>query len=238
MEQDDLVDAVQELGPEVGADLFHDQGTHGLDILALGLVGQILAAQVGGHDDQGVLEVDGAALPVGQATVVQHLQQDVEDVGVGLFDLVEQDDLIGATAHGLGQGAALVIADIAGRGADQAADRVLLHVFGHVDAGDGVVVVEQIAGQGLGQLGLAHARRAEEEEAAQRLVGVVQTGAGATDGVGHGFQRLVLTHHAAAQFVLHLEQLLALAFQHLVDGDAGPAADDGGDLFGVDDLGR
>ncbi len=70
-----------------------------------------------------------AALAVGQAAVVQHLQQDVEDVGVGLLDLVEQDDLIGAAAHGLGQGAALVIADIARRGADQAADRVLLHVL-------------------------------------------------------------------------------------------------------------
>uniref|UniRef100_A0A0N4ZZD3 NDK domain-containing protein n=1 Tax=Parastrongyloides trichosuri TaxID=131310 RepID=A0A0N4ZZD3_PARTI len=162
--------------------LDHTSSWETLTPIGDGLVGQILAAQVGGHDDQGVLEVDGAALTVGQAAVVQHLKQHVEDVGVGLLDFVEQDDLIGAAAHGLGQGAALVIADIARRGADQAADRVLLHVFAHVDAGDGVVVVEQIAGQRLGQLGLAHARRAQEEEAAQRLVGVVQTGAGAAHG--------------------------------------------------------
>ncbi len=41
-----------------------------------------------------------------------------------------------------------------------------------------------------------------------------------------------------AQGVLHLQQLLALAFQHLLDRHAGPAADHGGDLLGVDDLGR
>ena len=33
-----------------------------------------------------------AALAVGQAPVVEHLQQHVEDVGVRLLDLVEQDD--------------------------------------------------------------------------------------------------------------------------------------------------
>ncbi len=38
------------------------------------------------------------------------------------------------------------------------------------------------------------------------------------------------------QAVLHLEQLLALALEHLLHRDAGPAGDHGGDLFGVDDL--
>ena len=40
----------------------------------------------------GVLEVHGAALAVGEAAVVHHLQEHVEDVAVGLLDLVEQDD--------------------------------------------------------------------------------------------------------------------------------------------------
>ena len=62
-------------------------------------------------------------------------------------------------------------------------------------------------------------------------------GAGAAHGVGDGGQGLVLTHHATAERGFHLEQFLAFALQHLVDGHAGPAADDGGDLFGVDDLG-
>src|SRR3546814_5140169 len=78
------------------------------------------SAEVGGQDDEGVAEVDGAALAVGQAAVVQHLQQDVEDVGVCLLDLVEQHHLVGPPAHRLGERAALLVADVARRRADHA----------------------------------------------------------------------------------------------------------------------
>ena len=40
-----------------------------------------LRAEVRGHDDDRVAEIDGATLPVRQAAVVEHLQQHVEDVG-------------------------------------------------------------------------------------------------------------------------------------------------------------
>ena len=129
VEQDDLVDAVQELGPELGAHLRHDVGPHGVHVLALLLVGEELRADVGRHDDQRVLEVDGAALAVGQAAVVEHLQEHVEHVRVRLLDLVEQHHLVGAPAHGLGERAALLVADVARRRADQAGDGVLLHVL-------------------------------------------------------------------------------------------------------------
>src|ERR1017187_7467690 len=56
-EADDLVDAVDELRLE---------GVDGL------------SPQVGGHDQHGIGEVDSASLAVGQAPVVQQLQQDVE----------------------------------------------------------------------------------------------------------------------------------------------------------------
>ena len=90
---------------------------------------------VRGHDDDGVLEVDRAALAVGEPAVVEDLEQDVEDVVVRLLDLVEEDDAVGPAAHGLGELAALVVADVAGRRADQPRDGVLLHVLGHVERG-------------------------------------------------------------------------------------------------------
>ena len=43
------------------------------------------------------------------------LQEDVEDVGVRLLDLVQQDDREGAAAHGLRELAALVVAQVARR---------------------------------------------------------------------------------------------------------------------------
>ena len=82
-------------------------------------VDEILRAEVRGHDDQRVAEIDRAALAVGQAAVVEHLQQHVEHVRMRLLDLVEQHDLIGPPAHRLGQRAAFVVADIARRRADQ-----------------------------------------------------------------------------------------------------------------------
>ena len=70
-------------------------------------------ADVRRHDQHGVAEVDRAALAVGQATLVEHLQQDVEDLGVRLLDLVQQDHAIRPAADRLGQLAALVVADVA-----------------------------------------------------------------------------------------------------------------------------
>src|SRR5205085_3867818 len=68
-----------------------------------------------GHDDDRVLEIDHAPLAVGQPAVIEDLQHHVEDIVMGLLDLVKQDDAVRLAAHGLGQLAALFVADVAGR---------------------------------------------------------------------------------------------------------------------------
>ena len=57
----------------------------------------IARSQVGGHDDDRVLEVNLAALRIGQAAFFQNLQQGVEDIRVSLLDLIEEDDREGTT---------------------------------------------------------------------------------------------------------------------------------------------
>ena len=187
MEDDHVVDPVEELGPEGLLELAHDPGLHvlvGDAGLVLGdreahrrVVGDLLRADVRRHDHDRVTEVDGAALRVGQATVLEDLQQDVEDVRVGLLDLVEQQHAVRLAPHGLGELAALVVADVAGRRADQSRDGVLLHVLGHVDTRHRVLVAEQEVGEGAGELGLADAGGAEEDERAGRALGVLEAGA-------------------------------------------------------------
>jgi hypothetical protein len=71
---------------------------------------------------------------VGQLAVIHHLQQDVEQVRMGLLDLVEQQHAMRMLIDAIGQQAALIETDIAGRRADQPRDRVPLHVFRHVEA--------------------------------------------------------------------------------------------------------
>ena len=128
-----------------------------------------------------------------------------------LLDLVEQDDLVRPPADRLGQLAALVVADVAGRRADQPRHGELLHVLAHVDADHRVLVVEQELGERPGQLGLADAGRAEEQERADRAARVLEPGARAADRVGHGLDRLVLADDALVQPLLHLDELRRLA---------------------------
>ena len=136
------------------------------------------------QDQDRVPEVDRAALAVGEPAVVEHLQQHVEDVRVRLLDLVEQHDGVRTPPHRLGELAAGLVADVAGRRADQPGHRVLLGVLAHVDADHRPLVVEQELRQRLGQLGLADAGRAEEQERAGGPVGVGDAGARPADGVG------------------------------------------------------
>src|ERR1051326_1798800 len=48
----------------------------------------------------------------------------------------------------------------------------------------------------------------------------------AAHGLGNRAHRFVLADHALLDRALHVQQLLTLAFQHLVDGNARPARDD------------
>ena len=86
---------------------------------------------------------------------------------------------------------------------------MLLLVLAHVDADHGPVVVEEELGQRPGELGLAHARRAQEQERADGPVGVRQPGPAAADGVGHRPHGVVLAHHPGVEGVLHAHELLA-----------------------------
>src|SRR5882724_8277576 len=230
-EDHDLVDPVEELRTQRVAQLLHQERPHLLGLLVLP---EDMAAEVGGHDHDGVAEVHRAALAVGEPPVVEHLQQHVEDVRVRLLDLVEEDDRVRAATDGLGELAAFVEADVARRGADEARHRVLLHVLRHIDADHRPLVVEHELGERARQLGLADAGGTEEQERADRLVRVAEPGAAAAHGVGHRADRLVLADDAGEQALLHLHELLDLALEQTRDGDARPFGDGVGDVLLVD----
>ena len=178
-----------------------------------GVLDQQRAADVRGHDDDGVPEIHRAALAVGEPAVVEDLQQHVEHVVVRLLDFVEEDHAVGLAADGLGELAAFLVADVAGRRADQPGDGVFLHVFAHVDAHHVLLAVEERFGQRAGQLGFADAGRAEENERADGALRVLEAGAGADDGVGHGLHGFVLADDALVQNLVEPQELFLLAFE-------------------------
>src|SRR6266571_558258 len=183
-EHDDVVDAIEELRVEGALELVLDRALDRLELrrAALGLfesqmlppAHDLAAAQVRGHDDHGILEVYSPPRAVGQDAVVQHLEQDIEHVRVRFFNLVQQHDRIGLAPDLLGELAALLIPHIARGRSHQPGDREFLHVLAHVDPDQGVVVVEQEGRQRPGQLGLADPGGTQEDERADRALGVAQ----------------------------------------------------------------
>src|SRR5215207_213898 len=243
VEDDHLVDPVEQLRAEDLAQLAHDPVLHVLvgqaALVADGEAERLVlrdrgSPDVRGHDHDRVAEVDLAALRVGEAPVLQDLQKDVEHVRVRLLDLVQQDDGVGLAAHGLGELASLVVADVARGRADEPGHGVLLHVLRHVHLDHRVLVAEEELGERACQLGLPHARRAEEDERAGRPLRVLDPGAGATDRLGDGDDGLLLADHALVQLVLHADQLLRLGLGELEDRDARPHRDDVRDLLLAD----
>jgi hypothetical protein len=112
------------------------------------------------------------SLSVSEAPIVQQLQQHIEHLGVRLLDLIEQHDAIGSASDGFGELPALLIADIAGRRADEAGDGVALHVFTHVKAHQVALIIEEELGKCFCQLGFADACWSEEDEGADGAVRV------------------------------------------------------------------
>mmetsp|Transcript_14162 Transcript_14162/g.60606 ORF Transcript_14162/g.60606 Transcript_14162/m.60606 type:complete len:415 (+) Transcript_14162:38-1282(+) len=207
LEDDELVEAVDELGAEVRAHVPHHLL---LDALAppapARLVPErdLVRAEVAGHDDQAVAEGNRAALRVRAVPLVQNLQEHVEDVDVRLFNLVKEHDGVRLLAHGVREHAALVVADVSGGGADQPRHGVLLHVLGHVQADQRGVRVEQVVGQRLGELRLTHAGGAEEHEGRHRAVGVGEVRARALHRLRDGRHGGLLPDHARVQLRLEL----------------------------------
>src|SRR5436190_4903058 len=160
----------------------------------------------------------------------------MRDVGMRLLDLVEQHHGIGTAPDRFRQLAALLVPDVARRRPDEARHGVPLLVLGHVDPDHGALGVEQEFGQSPRQLRLPDARRTEEKERAKRSVGVLKPRPGAPDRVGDRAHGGILTDHALADPVLHVEELLELALDQPLHGNAAPARDDLGDVLLVDFL--
>ena len=198
--------------------------------------GDVAGAHVRGHDDDGVAEVHSAPLGVGQAPLLQNLQQDVEHIRMRLLDLVEEHHRVRALAHGLGELAAIVEAHVARRRTHQARHRVLLHVLGHVEGQKRVLGVEQELGQRLGKLGLAHARRAQEDERTGGALRILQARAGAADGLGKRGDGLVLADDALVQNAFHAQQLFGLGLGEVAHGHTSGHGHHVGDVLDRDVL--
>jgi hypothetical protein len=102
-----------------------------------------------------------------------------------------------------------------GRGPDQLGDGVGLLELGHVKADEGPLRAEEDLGQGLGQLGLAHAALAHEEEAGRHPGPPPKAHPGPAEGARQGADRLLLAHHPLSKLLLQVHELFVVLVVHV-----------------------
>src|SRR5580704_1621093 len=133
--QDHFIQAIQEFRIEgllhFGHHLVFHLGWDSADVGGRESNGRLLVkearAQVGRHDNDGVLEVHRVAKTIGELAVFENLQQDVVNIRMSFLDFVQQDDGVGGSFHAFSELAALLVADVSGRRTDQLGNRVLFH---------------------------------------------------------------------------------------------------------------
>ena len=243
LEHHNVVDTVEQLGAEQALELAHRAAadlTRREALLAGGakaharILRNLASAHVGRHDDHGVAEVDRLALAIGQAALLQHLQQDVEDIGVRLLDLVEQHDRVRVTTNGLGELAALVVTDVTRRATDELGDLELATELGHVEADERILAAKEVLGERLGELGLARAGGTQEDKAAAGATRVLERRAAAAHGLGNCLDSLILTDDARLEHAFGLQQATALALGKRRHRHARSHGHDVGDLGDID----
>ena len=97
-----------------------------------------------------------------------------------------------------------------------------------------MLVVEQERGQRARELGLAHSRRSQKDEAAERAIRILQTCACAPNRIRDRANGLVLPDDALMNALFHVDELLDFSLHQTADGDVRPLADDFGDVLLVD----
>ena len=152
-------------------------------------------------------------MAVGQAPVIEDLEESIKDIRVGLFDFIKENDAVGATPNSFGQLTTFFVTDVAWRCPDEARDGMFFHVFGHIDADDSVFAIEKSGGKGTGEFGFAYAGRSEKKERADGALRVFQAGASADDGVGDCLHRFVLPDYAFVENLVEAEEFVIFSFE-------------------------
>ena len=109
-------------------------------------------------------KIDLLAKAVGDFALFQNLEQEMHDIRMSLFDLIEQHNRVGAPSNRFGKLTAFFVAHIARRRTDQARPGEFLHVLRHVDLNQSVGVTKHELRQGTCQKRFSDAGRTQKDE--------------------------------------------------------------------------
>ena len=184
VEEDDLVDAVEELGPEVLTQRLRDLRRHLRSSRRHCALRDDWLPRFDVMMTTTFLKSTVRPLPSVSRPSSSSCSRTLSTSGCAFSISSNSTTAVRPPADGFGQLAGLVVADVSRRRADHARHGVLLLVLRHVDADHRVLVVEQELRERARELRLADAGRPEEDEAAERPVRILQPGARAANRVG------------------------------------------------------
>src|SRR4029077_15827803 len=130
--------------------------------------------------DNRVSEIDLLAKAVGNLALFQNLEQEMHDIRVSLFDLIEKHNSVGAPSHRLGKLTAFFVAHIARRRTDQSRPGEFLHVLRHVDLNQSVGVAKHEFRQGTRQKRFSDPGWTQKDEGPDWATWIFQIGSGAS----------------------------------------------------------
>ena len=144
-EDDDLVDTVDELRWEVSLDSAHHELSCLRPYRTFTHLVEVRRTKIRRHNDNRVPEVNDTALTVGQTTVIEDLQEELDELAGRFLDFVDEDmyNTVRLAADVFSELPSAVVADVARRSTDGSRDRMLLRILGPVDTNHGIWRVEQ-----------------------------------------------------------------------------------------------
>mmetsp|Transcript_8673 Transcript_8673/g.17171 ORF Transcript_8673/g.17171 Transcript_8673/m.17171 type:complete len:240 (+) Transcript_8673:422-1141(+) len=157
---------------------------------------QILATNIGGHDDDCVTEVHQSTLTISKATIVKHLKQHIENITVRLFNLIKKNHSVRTALYSFCKLATFFVTHIAWSSTNQARNRVLLHVLRHVNTNHAIRVIKELLSKSFDRLSLTYTSGSQEEKTGNRAGFRGQTGTCTNDTVCYSIDCRVLTNDA------------------------------------------
>ena len=170
----------------------------------------VVAAQIGGHQNDGVAEVDYPPFAVAHKAPVEHLIEQVHHVAMRLFHFVEQHHAVRAFANGFGKYATLTVTNVAWRRAFQLGNGMRFLVFRKINGDKGFFTTKQGVGQCERSFGFAGAAGAGQQEYPLWAVLRREAGFSRPQPLCDGAERRALPDHAVFKALFHTEQIALL----------------------------
>jgi len=167
-----------------------------------------------------VLEVDDSTSSIGNSSIVENLEENLNKLPRSLFKLIDEHNRVRFPPDELREQPSFIVADVTCWSSEEFGDSVFLRVFRGVDSKHGIGRVEEEFGERFRELSFTSTGGTDEEETGDWSIGIGKSGTIETDSVRNSSYCFVLTDDLLAKSLFHLEKFLLLGQLGKVSKDA------------------